>query len=327
MVRPAAQKRFASAAAGDGLDMSERTALIGIDWGTTAFRAYRISGTGKVLDRAESDCGIRSVDPGTFETVLSRQIGDWIDTGHPCPIVMSGMVGSRQGWREVPYCRLPAALADIAGALVTVAEIGSCPVAIVPGVVRSGETMPDVMRGEETQIFGALEGSGNSDGQFVLPGTHSKWATVKDRTIRGFATYMTGEIFAALCDHTILGSLMSERKDFHAGGFERGLDDGHAAGSPGALLHRVFGARSHALLGGLETDFVADYLSGLLIGAEFADAADNSGRDPTIIGASDLAERYRLAAARFGSDAECVDPVCTARGLFAIAGRAGLFGS
>jgi 2-dehydro-3-deoxygalactonokinase len=276
--------------------MTEHTALIGIDWGTTAFRAYRIGGTGAVRERMESACGIRKVEPGTFETVLSRQIGKWIDAERPCPIVMSGMVGSRQGWREVPYCPLPAGLAEIAGSLVTVTEIEACPVVIVPGVVRSDGAMPDVMRGEETQIFGALDERGRSGGQFVLPGTHSKWASVEDNSIRGFATYMTGEIFAALCGHTILGSLMSERNDFHADGFERGLDNGHAVGSPGALLHRVFGARSHALLGGLEADAVADYLSGLLIGAEFADATDDGGQDLTIIGTSDLAERYRLAA-------------------------------
>jgi len=307
--------------------MTERAALIGIDWGTTAFRAYRIDASGVVRDRLESDLGIRNVAPGGFEAVLSGQIGDWLDADGPCPVLMAGMVGSRQGWHETPYCPLPAGLADIAGALVPVAEVGSCPVAIVPGVARADGAMPDVMRGEETQILGALEETGRSGGRLVLPGTHSKWATAEDGGIRHFATYMTGEIFGALCNHTILGSLMSERDRFHAGGFERGLDDGHASGGPGALLHRVFGARTRGLFSETEPEALADYLSGILIGAEFADAAGDIGADIAIIGASGLAERYRIAAERFGFRAECVDPACTARGLFAIAARGGLIHS
>ena len=110
----------------------------------------------------------------------------------------------------------------------------------------------------------------------------------------------------------------------NAEGFEKGLDDGHKAGSPGALLHRLFGARTHALFGRMEGDAIADYLSGLLIGAEFADAAGKSDAVLSILGASDLAERYMLAANRFGLRAERVDPDCTAAGLHAIACRAGL---
>jgi 2-dehydro-3-deoxygalactonokinase len=307
--------------------MTERTALIGIDWGTTAFRAYRIDASGVVRDRSESDRGIRNVAPDGFEMVLSEQIGAWIDAGGPCPVLMAGMVGSRQGWLETPYCPLPAGLDDIAAALMPVAEIRSCPVAIVPGVAVKDGAMPDVMRGEETQIFGALAERGRTGGRLVLPGTHSKWAGAEDGGIRHFATYMTGEIFAALCDHTILGSLMSEQDTFHAGGFERGLDEGHASGGPGALLHRVFGTRSRGLFGETEPEALSDYLSGMLIGAEFADAAGEDGEDITIIGRSGLAERYRIAAERFGLRADCVDPLCTAKGLFAIAARAGLIHS
>ena len=65
------------------------------------------------------------------------------------------------------------------------------------------------MRGEETQILGVLAASGRGDGLFVLPGTHSKWARVEAGRIVGFATFMTGEVFAALKDHSLLGRLMA----------------------------------------------------------------------------------------------------------------------
>ena len=304
--------------------MDDRTALIGIDWGTSSFRAYRIGASGAIGDRLSSASGIRSVAPGGFGDVLSDQIGTWIDRDNPVPVIMSGMIGSRQGWQEAPYCPMPASLQDIAGRLLQAADQEPANVWIVPGVALDDEAMPDVMRGEETQIYGALRQHDRTDGTFVLPGTHSKWVYVEGGNIRHFATYMTGEIFAALRGHTILGSLMSEHTGLHAQGFEKGLDDGREAGSPGALLHRLFGARTHALFGRIEPEAVADYLSGLLIGAEFADAAAQSGAKLSILGASDLAERYLLAADRFGMPAERVDPDCTATGLHAIACRAGL---
>jgi 2-dehydro-3-deoxygalactonokinase len=308
--------------------MERATTLVGVDWGTSSFRAYRIGSSGIVQDRKDADCGIRSVPAGGFGAVLAEQIGAWTGGEHSVPILMSGMIGSRQGWQEADYCPIPASADDIASRIARVdGQAGS--VSIVPGVVAGDvvtqvDAMPDVMRGEETQIFGALQQLGRSDGLFVLPGTHSKWVTVGGHTIRHFATYMTGEIFAALSGHTILGSLMKNNDGVHHDGFTRGLDDGHRAGAPGALLHRLFGVRTHALFGNLPPEAVADYLSGLLIGAEFADAAGQSDTPLCVLGAPDLAERYIVAADRFGLRAERIDPECTAAGLFALACRAGL---
>jgi 2-dehydro-3-deoxygalactonokinase len=307
--------------------MTDRTALIGIDWGTSSFRAYRIGASGAVLERISSACGIRSVSTGAFSDVLADQVGAWIDKSDPAPVLMSGMIGSRQGWQEAPYCPMPVSLDAVAGNLIAIDQPASSSLSIVPGVALDDEAMPDVMRGEETQIIGALRQYERTDGTFVLPGTHSKWVYVADGQIRHFATYMTGEIFAALRGHTILGSLMSERNGLHAEGFQKGLDDGRQTGSPGALLHRLFGARTHALFGRIDDDAIADYLSGLLIGAEFADAAGKPDKVLSILGASDLAERYMLAAERFGLQAERIDPDCTASGLYAIACRAGLINS
>ncbi len=298
--------------------------MIAVDWGTTSFRAYRLGPDGGVLDQTRSAAGILSIEAGGFSAVLDKHVGSWINGGSKTPIIMSGMIGSRQGWIEAPYISMPASLDDIAAGLASVPHDGPANVLIVPGLSLDTGAMPDVMRGEETQIYGAMRLHGQANSTFVLPGTHSKWVSASDGQIRQFATYMTGEVFAALSGHTILGRLMAERAELHPEGFRQGLDDGRAAGEPGALLHRLFGARTRALFGQLAADAVADYLSGMLIGAEFADAASRFDRPIFIVGASGLAERYLLAAERFGLAAERIDPDCAAAGLYAIACRAGL---
>ena len=300
-------------------------ALIAVDWGTSSFRAYRLNRTGEIVDRLSDGGGIMSVRNGLFEQALADRIGHWSGDGsQPPPVLMSGMIGSRQGWVEADYIEPPASLADIAESLSEVPRRGLQSVHIVPGMSTSDGTMPDVMRGEETQIFGAMDRHALRDGTFVLPGTHSKWVQAGDGAITKFTSFMTGEVFAALCGHTILGAFMGEQTGTDENGFRRGLDAGYETGSPGALLHRIFGARTHALFGTIETEAVADYLSGVLIGAEFAEASRNCRGTLWIIGTSDLAGRYLLAADHVGLSAECIDPDCTAAGLYAIAGTAGL---
>jgi len=99
--------------------------------------------------------------------------GGWLADGVRAPvIILSGMIGSRQGWVEAPYLACPASPEDLAAQLV---EVPGARVWIVPGVIRGG-AMPDVMRGEETQIAGVLALSPDPAGtlRLVLPGTHSK---------------------------------------------------------------------------------------------------------------------------------------------------------
>src|SRR5262249_54043851 len=150
-------------------------------------------------------------------------IGGWIASHGVVPIILSGMIGSRQGWREAPYARCPAGADDLVEALVRFEHDGLA-LALVPGLSAENTGMPDVMRGEETQIFGALALSGRDDGLFLLPGTHSKWANVSARRIMSFRTFMTGEVFGALKDHTILGRLMHGDED--PAGFARGVGEG-----------------------------------------------------------------------------------------------------
>lgn len=295
--------------------------LIGVDWGTSRFRAFLLGAEGAVLDRRDGPHGILTVQDGRFADVLQGQISGWLEATR-LPVVMSGMIGSRQGWIEAPYVPCPAGLEDLAAAMVRV-PFEAAEVFLVPGVESAGATMRDVMRGEETQIFGALAGLGATEGRFVLPGTHSKWVRVEDGRISGFSTYMTGEVFAACRDHTILGRLMREGGASPAA-FARGVAEGARAGTPGALLNRLFGVRTAGLFDEIPGAELADYLSGLLIGAEIADAGPGSGEIVGIIASDELEERYRKAAAELGIETRVLDSDLALAGQLAIARAAGL---
>jgi 2-dehydro-3-deoxygalactonokinase len=295
--------------------------LIGLDWGTTSCRAYLIGAEGAVLDRQTDGPGILKVEQGHFGPWLDSIIGGWIATHGPAPVILSGMIGSRQGWKEAPYATCPASVGDIVQALVPV-EWSELQIALVPGLSTENDGMPDVMRGEETQIFGALALSGESDGLFLLPGTHSKWAEVSDSRIVSFRTFMTGEVFGALKEHTILGRLIDEGTD--AGAFARGVHEGATLDSAGALLNRVFATRSYGLMGKLPGTALSDYLSGLLIGAEIADATRVTQKPVTIIASPALAQRYTDALRLLGHESTLAPEDCVAAGHWRIARAAGL---
>ena len=304
-------------------------ALIAVDWGTSSFRACLASPDGAVLDRHDNASGILTVRDCAFTPVLNPALAPWVATHGKLPVIMSGMIGSRQGWREAPYIACPVRLADVASALLPLPPdpmAQAMQISIIPGVsTRDASGTPDVMRGEETQIFGALELLGLTDGVFVLPGTHSKWVTVAGGAITGFATYMTGEVFAALKQHTILGRMMQDGGPSSAG-FERGLKAAsELQGAPGALLRQIFSVRTLGLFDELAGAEQADYLSGLLIGAEIR--AASAGQDSiVVIGNEALTARYATALRSLGVEPVAAPPDCAAAGTVAIARAAGLLG-
>ena len=295
-----------------------RTALIALDWGTTSARAYRIDDTGAVRGVRNAPLGILNVADGDFAAALDTLLGDWRDDD--APRHASGMIGSRQGWVEAPYCDTPVAPAGLAAGIV---DVPGARLRIVPGVrTRDASGMPDVMRGEETQILGAIEPA-RPLAFVVLPGTHSKWARVEHGRLAAFSTFMTGEAYAALLDHTILGRLATRDADAtDADAFRRGLDRGLAsARDGGTLLHDAFGARTLALFGELAPSGVADWLSGLLIGHEIAAAQRMSPamQDVTVIGSEALARRYVDACTHAGLAAVAAPADAAARGLWRLA--------
>lgn len=295
-------------------------ALIALDWGTTSLRGWLIAADGAILDRRAGGPGILAVGDSDFAGALRSFVAGWPDL----PSIASGMIGSKQGWIEAPYVACPGGFADLAPGLSTAPGRA---LRVVPGVARQVPGLaPDVMRGEETQIFGALE-SDEASGLFILPGTHSKWARVASGRIVSFATYMTGEIFAVLRQHSILGRLMAAdaMPDLNAAAFEAGAEVGLHHGDD--LLHRLFAVRTLGLFERLSAADAPSYLSGLLIGAEIAAALHRESADsPTLIGARPLCAAYRRVLAAQGIESRIADEDVTPRGLWRIARAAGMIG-
>jgi len=300
--------------------------LIALDWGTTTLHGYRIGDGGVVIDRRDWPLGVMQIADGNFPAALERAMKPWQPLPSDIPIIASGMIGSRQGWKEVPYATCPAGLADIAKAMVPV-EWNARQVWLVPGVsCIDGRGIPDVIRGEEVQLFGAAGRGVAEEGLFVIPGTHSKWVLAgKGRIIR-FATFMTGEMFAVLKGHSILGRLMKGAAIDEAG-FRRGVAEAQAAG--GRLLHSLFGARALGLFGKLPEAEAAGYLSGLLIGTELLEAPAVLGLEGVppplvLIGQAELARHYATAAGVLGLAVREAEPDAAARGLWRLAGAVSL---
>ena len=279
-------------------------ALIGVDWGTTRLRAFQIDRGGQVIERRESDRGIISIGDGRFEEALGAVIDGW-PTG--LPILMCGMIGSRQGWLEMPYCPCPVRAVDLGRALGTIAT-GRGPLRILGGVSTTedagapgappGSKRYDVMRGEETQIFG-VEALGGSQ-LVVTPGTHSKWAVVEEAVIRSFRTYMTGELYALLREHSILGRLMSapEGSPIDESSFMAGV---RTAFEDQDLLHALFQVRTQALFGRQQAATLPSYLSGILIGSEVSGAVRHQAVDgAVVIAAPELGTLYQHALSAAG---------------------------
>ncbi len=299
-------------------DDAETTALIGIDWGTSSFRATRFA-DGAVIDRVAARAGIMTVENNDFASVLRRHVGAWLGAGER-RVLMAGMIGSRQGWVEAPYLPCPASVAALAASLVPV-PFDAAEVLLVPGVSADDGGVPEVMRGEETQILGAL-GEFGAAATVCMPGTHSKWVEVRDGQILGFRTYMTGEAYAALSTHTILARLIETTHDHDDAAFASGVA---RATEAGGLLHHLFGVRTLPLTGRMIGAAAASYLSGLLLGHE-TQAALAARRDASapvfLIGDAPLCARYEAAIRLCGGEARIVPGDPAAAGLAAIADAA-----
>lgn len=302
--------------------------MVGVDWGTSSLRACLMDRTGVVLERREAPSGIMAVQQGAFAQTLMGIIEGWPQSGQPpLPILMSGMIGSRQGWKEAAYAPCPAGRDELAGALCELDAGILGRIRIVPGICINSGSWPDVMRGEETQIIGAMENHASRDGSFVLPGTHSKWINVSEGRIENFTTYMTGEIFAALRDHTILGRTMqagdgSQDHGATLPGFEAGLGAAADLNGPGALLSRLFSVRTLALFDRLTGAESEGFLSGLLIGAEILTVKPQG--IVTIIASERLTRPYAAALRHYGVESVIAPENSAATGQFILARTAGL---
>lgn len=288
------------------------SSLLAVDWGTSSLRGALLAPDGQVLEERAFARGILTVAPGEFPAVFDSCFGAWMNPKTLC--LISGMAGSQQGWLEAPYCPCPAGFDSIAGQLAWV-EPGR--IAIVPGLCIEAGGVPDVMRGEETQVFGALQLLGLDNARLVLPGTHSKWVTVANRRVTGFSTWMTGEFYALLRQHSLLARTLPEKDTApDAGAFAQGV--AHALRGEG-LLHTAFSTRTLSLFKRMATDALPSYLSGLVIGEELKSQTLQRGDTVVVMGAPALTARYEQALAQLGVTVQRVGDGATWRGLRAIA--------
>ncbi len=286
---------------------SSRTALVGIDWGTTNRRAYALNADGVCTAEIADDQGMLAAQ-GRFEAALGDALTRLPGVDADTVIVMSGMVGAAQGWREAPYLDTQVPLDQLGQHLIQVdAPTLKRTAAIAPGYRWRGEAGAiDVMRGEETQLLGAIA-LGQRDGWFVLPGTHSKWVELKAGRITRFFTYMTGELFALLSAHGTLSSLMREHSESPSA-FEAGF----RAASQQALSNALFSCRARVVGGAMPSGEAHSFLSGLLIGVEWHDRiraqATDAPKTVTLIGSPALAAHYAKAGALLGVEVRALDP-------------------
>jgi len=299
--------------------MAGDTALIGVDWGLSQLRAYRIAADGRTLESRSSDRGLTSIRNGDFDGVLATVLSGWRESHRDGPpILLCGMIGSRQGWKEAPYAPCPMRLEAVRSCMVAV-ESRFGDVRIVGGArTKDDRGNDDIMRGEETQMFGLPEAQGARIA--IAPGTHSKWVRLDGSAIVDFRTYMTGEMFALLKKHSTLGWMIPQSGDdlFDGAAFEEGVRDAEAAPD---LLHGLFNVRTSAIFHPDKTSSLSSYLSGFLIGHEISGGRALAENKPIIlVGTSRLATLYRNALSILGMGrAEMADAdAVTAMGLWRI---------
>jgi 2-dehydro-3-deoxygalactonokinase len=271
--------------------------FIAADWGTTNRRAYLIDASGRRTDEFEDHKGVLSVPSGGFEAAVAEireRLGDK-------PLLLAGMVGSNRGWKEAPYVPAPAGLDDLVKGLVWVGERE----AIVPGVCYLKNDRADVMRGEEVQLLGAVAaGLVDPEGLVCHPGTHNKWATLREGRINDFRTVMTGELFSLLKEHSILADLLKGTVE---------PNDAFRTAAKHAIFNEtlpaeLFEVRARVLLGQAKKEDAASYTSGLLIGTDVRIGLSlPTSAQVTVIGRPDLTRLYAAAIGEAGRDAVELD--------------------
>jgi 2-dehydro-3-deoxygalactonokinase len=274
-------------------------AWLAVDWGGSRLRVWAMDERDRPLGRVSCDRGASTLTRGEFDAALRDVAAPWLAEKVPLTAVACGMVGARQGWVEAPYRSVPCPPLGPGAARVR-SENRDLIVRILPGL--SQQDPPDVMRGEETKIAGALATLPGFEGVVCLPGTHAKWATVSGGAVVGFRTFMTGELFALLSTRSSLRHALPDGTGWDDAAFAGAVRD--AAAAPGRLTTQLFGVRAMGLVAGLSPAAARARLSGLLIGAEVAAARDLwEGAEVALVGAERLADAYAAALGALGGAA------------------------
>lgn len=301
--------------------MSE-AAYIAVDWGTSSFRLWLMNQSGDVLAESRSEEGMMAAAKIGFATVLQSHL-EAVSAADHLPVVICGMAGARQGWVEAGYIDTPANLAVILERAVLVPG-QSRDTRILPGIAQRDPRAPDVMRGEETQLLGALGADGEA--LVCMPGTHSKWASVRGGTVERFTTFMTGELFSAISRETILSLAVANADEaVDTETFKSAVSAAFEA--PAFAANLLFQVRSGQLLYGGTPAAARERISGTLIGLELAaglahrESRDRSKRGITLVASGRLGEMYRLAFDSLSVAVQSVDSDDAVRRGLALAAR------
>ncbi|MBW8637376.1 2-dehydro-3-deoxygalactonokinase [Hoeflea sp. WL0058] len=264
------------------------------DWGTSTFRLWLVSTEGQVIAERNSDQGLAVAATSGFAQILEDHL-DALAAPKDLPVMICGMAGARQGWREAPYLSVPAALSDICDNAVEI-DGSQRRICILPGVASHDPVTPDVMRGEETSLLG---NHADSDTMYLacLPGTHSKWVQIDEGAIVSFSTFMTGELFGLLAKHSILKHAVDGHSQIHRESryFAEGVKAGYS--NPEEITSHLFSIRAGQLLQGRTGQDGYDRLSGLLVGCEIGGARVRFGQTENLrlIASGHLASIYDTA--------------------------------
>ena len=272
--------------------------LIAADWGTSNLRIWGIDRRGQVISSINNGKGMASLIPSEFEPYLISLIESWLpkEGNAKCPIIICGMAGAKNGWKEAAYLKAPCPPINKKKIIQVETDDQRISVSIVPGIMQTSP--PDVMRGEETQIAGYLSKNPDFDGIICLPGTHTKWAHISANEIVSFKTFMTGEIFLSLSERSILKTSV-QSNDFDSTSFLEAFEDTYS--NPALLSSKLFGLRAADLLENTSTKFLKSKLSGYLIGCELAGAKSYwLGQNIIMIGNNDLCILYQKALKKLG---------------------------
>jgi len=294
---------------------------VAVDWGTSSFRLWLMDRAGNVLGERRSQEGMMAAAKLGFATVLQSHLGA-LGAANDLPVIICGMAGARQGWVEAGYIDTPAHLATVLERAVAVPG-GARDIRILPGIAQRDPNAPDVMRGEETQLLGALGMDAADDALVCIPGTHSKWAIVKDATVKSFATFMTGELFSVVSHETILSHAIAgaeEAEDINA--FRSAVVAAFEA--PALAANLLFQVRSSQLLYGGSPAAARERISGTLIGLELAAglAGDRPSRGVTLVASGRLQSLYQLAFETLAVPVRSIDAEAAVRRGLSMAAQA-----
>jgi 2-dehydro-3-deoxygalactonokinase len=289
------------------MNANQSIPVVGIDWGTTHRRAYAIQADGTCQQEMSDDDGALPCK-GRFPQALDAALTTL--AVQPELVVMSGMVGSALGWHEVPYVDATVPLQELAAHAFVVPDApAGIPSLLLPGYrIRNAAGLPDVMRGEETQLLGAWV-QGHRSGWFVLPGTHSKWVELRDGHVVQLRTYMTGELFDLLSRHGTVAAAAGTAAPVWD---ERAFAEGVTAAGEHALSHQIFSCRARVVCKDMPATSTTAYLSGLLIGTELKDVLQGRVGAPLqgnfqLLGSAQLASLYQTAAQCLGVRFDILD--------------------